>query len=44
MLGLRIGIILALPLKEIETMSLQAKLRDIGRMEGATPRARDQNE
>ena len=44
MLGMRIGTFLALPLKKIETLSLQAKLRDIGRMEGATPRARDQHE
>jgi arsenate reductase len=42
MLGMRIGVFLALPLRKLENLSLQAKLRDIGRMEGATPRARDQ--
>lgn len=43
MLGMRIGIFLALPLRKIEGLSLQAKLRDIGRMEGATQRAKDQS-
>jgi arsenate reductase (thioredoxin) len=43
MLSMRIGIFLALPLKSLAAMSLQAKLRDIGRMEGATARAKDQS-
>ena len=43
MLSMRIGIFLALPLKSVAAMSLQAKLRDIGRMEGATARAKDQS-
>jgi arsenate reductase len=43
MLSMRIGIFLALPLKRLAAMSLQAKLRDIGRMEGATARAKDQS-
>ena len=43
MLAMRIGIFLALPLKRLAAMSLQAKLRDIGRMEGATARAKDQS-
>jgi arsenate reductase (thioredoxin) len=43
MLSMRIGIFLSLPLKSLAAMSLQAKLRDIGRMEGATPRAKDQS-
>lgn len=32
----RIGVFTALPLKSIDAMSLNAKLRDIGNMEGAT--------
>jgi arsenate reductase (thioredoxin) len=43
MLSMRIGIFLALPLKSLAAMSLQAKLREIGRMEGATARAKDQS-
>jgi len=43
MLSMRIGIFLALPIKSLAAMSLQAKLRDIGRMEGATARAKDQS-
>ena len=43
MLSMRIGIFLALPIKSLTAMSLQAKLRDIGRMEGATARAKDQS-
>lgn len=41
MLGMRIGVFLALPLKKLTAMSLQAQLRDIGRMEGATARAKE---
>jgi arsenate reductase (thioredoxin) len=36
MLERRIGVFTALPLKSIDKLSLKAKLRDIGRMEGAT--------
>jgi arsenate reductase len=43
MLAMRIGIFLALPFKKLAAMSLQAQLRDIGRMEGATERAKDQS-
>ena len=32
----RIGVFTALPLKSIDVMSLNAKLKDIGQMEGAT--------
>lgn len=43
MLALRIGIFTSLPFKKLTALSLQAQLRDIGRMEGATARARDQS-
>ena len=43
MLAMRIGIFVALPLKKLAALSLQAQLRDIGRMEGATERAKDQS-
>ena len=43
MLAMRIGIFVALPLKKLAALSLQAQLRDIGRMEGATDRAKDQS-
>lgn len=43
MLSMRIGIFVALPFKKLAAMSLQAKLRDIGRMDGATTRAKDQS-
>jgi arsenate reductase len=43
MLAMRIGIFVALPLKKLATLSLQAQLRDIGRMEGATERAKNQS-
>lgn len=36
MLSQRIGIFAALPLRSLDRMSLQAKLRDIGRLESAT--------
>jgi arsenate reductase len=42
MLAMRIGIFVALPFKKLAALSLQAQLRDIGRMEGATARAKDQ--
>ena len=41
MLNQRIGIFLALPFEVLESLSLEAKLHEIGRMEGATPRALD---
>jgi arsenate reductase len=43
MLAMRIGIFVALPLKKLVALSLQAQLRDIGRMEGATERAKNQS-
>jgi protein-tyrosine-phosphatase len=36
MLHQRIGVFTALPLRSLDILSLQAKLREIGRMEGAT--------
>lgn len=39
MLDRRIGIFTALPLAALDTLTLQARLRDIGRMAGATARA-----
>jgi protein-tyrosine-phosphatase len=42
MLAMRIGVFLALPMKKLEGLSLQSEIRSIGRMEGATPRAKDQ--
>jgi arsenate reductase len=39
MLNQRIGIFTSLPLHSLDQMSLQKKLREIGRMEGATARA-----
>jgi protein-tyrosine-phosphatase len=39
MLERRIGIFTSLPLRSLDDMSLQNKLRDIGRMEGATAKA-----
>src|SRR6516225_10151897 len=41
MLNQRIGIFTALPLRSLDQLSLQAKLRDIGRMSGATPTTAD---
>jgi hypothetical protein len=38
MLNPRIGIFTALPIKSLDQFSLQQRLRDIGRMEGATGR------
>jgi protein-tyrosine-phosphatase len=38
MLHQRIAVFAALPIKSLDRLSLQAKLRDIGRMEGATGR------
>ena len=39
MLNQRIGIFVSLPLRSLDQLSLQKKLREIGRMEGATARA-----
>jgi hypothetical protein len=36
MLNQRIGIFVSLPIRSLDQMSLQKKLREIGRMEGAT--------
>jgi arsenate reductase len=40
MLAQRIGALVALPLSSMDAMSLQHKLREIGWMEGATPKAK----
>ena len=40
MLAQRIGVFVTLPLASLDAMSLQNKLREIGRMEGATPKAK----
>ena len=40
MLQRRIEIFAALPIKALDLMTLKASLRDIGRMEGATAKAR----
>ena len=37
MLAQRIGIFVALPIDALDRLSLQAKLKEIGRLEGATP-------
>ena len=42
MLNQRIGIFTALPIAKIDHLSLQKKLKDIGRGEGATLKAREQ--
>jgi len=39
MLNQRIGIFVSLPLRALDQLSLQRKLREIGRMEGATAKA-----
>jgi protein-tyrosine-phosphatase len=39
MLNQRIGIFVALPMQSLDTLTLRARLRDIGRMAGATARA-----
>ena len=39
MLHQRIGIFTALPLRSLDQLSLQAKLNEIGRMQGATAKA-----
>ena len=39
MLDHRIGVFAALPIRRLDRLSLQARLRDIGQMEGATTKA-----
>jgi hypothetical protein len=39
MLNQRIGVFTALPLRSLDQLSLQKKLRDIGRMEAAAAKA-----
>ena len=39
MLNQRIAVFTALPLRSIDTLSLQSKLREIGQMEGSTAKA-----
>jgi hypothetical protein len=39
MLHQRIGVFTALPLRSLDQLSLQNKLREIGRMQGATAKA-----
>jgi hypothetical protein len=39
MLNQRIGIFNALPIRSLDQLSLQQKLREIGRLEGATAKA-----
>jgi len=43
MLAARISIFLALPMKKLQGLSLQSEIRAIGRMEGATPKAKEQS-
>jgi hypothetical protein len=39
----RIGVFTALPLRALDDLSLQHKLKEIGQMPGATARAREPN-
>ena len=41
MLHQRIGIFTALPLRSLDQLSLQKRLEDIGRMQGATAKAEE---
>jgi arsenate reductase (thioredoxin) len=41
MLSQRIGVFAALPLRSLDRLSLQAKLKDIGRMEGASAKVKE---
>jgi protein-tyrosine-phosphatase len=43
MLSTRIGLLLALPMEKLEGLSLQSHLRDIGRADGATAKAKEQS-
>jgi protein-tyrosine-phosphatase len=42
MLSQRIGIFAALPIRSLDRLSLQAKLKDIGRMDGASAKVKEQ--
>jgi arsenate reductase (thioredoxin) len=41
MLSRRIGVFAALPIRSLDRLSLQAKLKDIGRMEGASTKVNE---
>ncbi len=41
MLSQRIGVFAALPIRSLDRLSLQAKLKEIGRMEGATGKVKE---
>jgi len=41
MLSQRIGVFAALPIRSLDRLSLQAKLKDIGRMEGASAKVKE---
>ena len=41
MLSLRIGVFAALPIRSLDRLSLQARLKDIGRMEGASAKVNE---
>ena len=43
MLHQRIGVFTSLPLRSLDQLSLQNKLREIGRMQGATAKAPEPN-
>jgi protein-tyrosine-phosphatase len=43
MLHQRIGVFAALPIRSLDQFSLQSKLREIGRMSGATTKAKEPN-
>jgi arsenate reductase (thioredoxin) len=43
LLNQRIGVFTALPLRSLDRLSLQSKLRDIGQMEGSTARVTEAN-
>ncbi|MGI8525685.1 MAG: arsenate reductase ArsC [Pseudolabrys sp.] len=43
MLNQRIGVFVALPIRSLDRMSLQRKLKEIGRMEGATAKSPELN-
>jgi hypothetical protein len=41
MLSQRIGVFVALPIRSLDKLSLQTKLKEIGRMEGATGKVKE---
>jgi arsenate reductase len=41
MLSQRIGVFAALPIRSLDRLSLQAKIREIGRMEGASAKIKE---